>query len=318
MGGAWIAGLNGLSLKEFIELEDAGASLLLDAFEKTVTELPMVANGYFLWPIAALGAAHDYTKSKSTGDVGALFTDLSEVGEISVEQMKETLRSDKTMQQIVKQTKLVKEAIGDDMFITGAIGAPFTYAGTMLGVEKYLLELMMNEDPENLQKLNDLAVAITIEFAQILFDAGADGIFIADPVASGELISQPMFEEHSLPMLQQTFSALDNFDLRLLHICGNSLARIESLKSLSIHGFSLDSVDIPSAMEKADKQFAILGNLSPFAIIKTRTPQEIINHAKVLIDEAGTEGGFIVCSGCDITPLTPLENVRALADSTRL
>lgn len=319
-GGAWVAGLNDLTLAEFMALEDGGASLIMDTFTRIDSDVLMVAVGYFLWPLAALGAEHNYTRPKSTGDVGALLADISDVNDLSVEQVIDKLRNDKVMLKMVKQTKQVAEANAGEKYILAAIAAPFTYAGTMLGVENYMVELMTEENPDEMEKINEISVAIAVEFANMLHEAGADGVILCDPVASGDLLSQEMYEEYALPLTKKAFEELGSLELRFLHICGNSQARVKSLLELPLDAFSCDSINLAQALLDTEGQFAIVGDLSPHGVVERQTPETIIERSKERIAEAkqtDKNGGYIICPGCDVTAITPFENVKALMQSAK-
>lgn len=313
--GVWLTGRRGMSLQDLLDLDDGGASILLDVYRETGTDIAWVGNGLHGYCMHALGAHTNYSGVGVSGEISPLLKDISEIHNFDPAQIRAKLEADSGIQKLLKQTRIVKEAVGDQMYVATVLGAPFTYAGSMVGVQNYML-LLFDED-DDIEPLNEYAIALSIEYAKLFIEAGVDIICLGDPVASGDLISQKMFEQWALPMEKAAFDALDGAEFRMLHICGNTLVRLESLKKLPIQGFSLDSVDLKTAMEIAYGSYAIFGNASPFAIVQSKTPEEISEYAKGLCAIAGKKGGFVLMPGCDTTPGTPLENLVALLKAPR-
>lgn len=314
-GGVWMSAQRNISLMEFLQSEDNGAKIILETVEQTDSDIVWVGNGFHGLGLHALGATANYSKVGASGEVGTLFEDIAEVQDHDPSEIRGKLESDALFQDMLNQIRKVKEAVGDEKYLATCIGAPFTLAGSMIGVQNFM-EALFDED-ENLPALYDYAVALTVESARLCMEAGATMVGMGDPVASGDLISQSMFEEFALPLEKRAFDALDDAEIRLLHICGNTLVRLESLQTLPIDAFSLDSVDLAKALEGADGKYAIFGNLSPFAILQDKSAEEIAAYSKSLCDIAGKNGGFILAPGCDITPDTELAHVQAMINAAK-
>lgn len=138
-------------------------------------------------------------------------------------------------------------------------------------------------------------------------------VFIADPVASGDLISPSMFEEYALPYIKEVTGRLKKYNVPIiLHICGNTQARLEPLKEAGISAFSLAAVDLKEALETARGHYAIFGNMDPFSVMQAMTSDKVYQTCKELGDIAGLEGGYVMMPGCDLPPAAPLENVKAM------
>lgn len=311
--GVWLTGRRHMSLQDILSLEDGGASILLDVYRETGTDIAWVGNGLHGYCLHALGAETNYSGIGASGEISPLLADSSEIHNYDPAKIRDTLLADPGIRTLMRQTRLVKEAVGDQMYVATVLGAPMTYAGTMVGVQKYM-ELLFDED-DDLALLNEYATALSVEYSKLFLESGVDLLCLGDPVASGDLISQSMFEEWALPLEKAAFEALSDAEIRMLHICGNTLVRLESLKQLPIQGFSLDSVDLKSAMDIAYGHYAIFGNLNPFAIVESKTPEEITAIGKELCDVAGTNGGFVLMPGCDTTPGTPLDHLVAMMNA---
>lgn len=138
-------------------------------------------------------------------------------------------------------------------------------------------------------------------------------VFIADPVASGDLISPSMFEEYALPYIKEVTGRLKKYNVPIiLHICGNTQARLEPLKEAGISAFSLAAVDLKEALETARGHYAIFGNMDPFSVMQAMTSDKVYQTCRELGEIAGLEGGYVMMPGCDLPPAAPLENVKAM------
>lgn len=65
-------------------------------------------------------------------------------------------------------------------------------------------------------------------------------------------------------------------------------------------------------LPQAPTSVLVFGNLDPAKLIKTESPESIKTAVKKLRDETAEYNNFILSSGCDIPPGTPLENIEAL------
>ena len=61
---------------------------------------------------------------------------------------------------------------------------------------------------------------------------------------------------------------------------------------------------------------AIRGNIDPVLLLKG-TPDDVYRESVKVIKAAGSGGGLILGSGCDVMPGTPYENIDAMMDAAR-
>jgi len=214
----------------------------------------------------------------------------------------------------METTRLLRRMTGDEKALVAISFAPFSLAAMLLGVQQYM-EMLLDED-DGIDELSAFALDMTIRFTQAFVDAGAEIVFVCDPVASGDLISPVVFEEHVLPLLRQITETYEKQNVPvMLHICGNTAARLEPLCGSGFASFSLDSVDLRTALDTSRGHYTIMGNMSPSAVILQMKSNAIEAHCRKLIDEAADDGHFIMMPGCDLGPLTPIENVQAMVNA---
>jgi uroporphyrinogen decarboxylase len=142
---------------------------------------------------------------------------------------------------------------------------------------------------------------------------------MAEPSASGDMISRKHFNEAALPYIRETFRRLSGRDLVLiLHICGDVTDRLDLIAQSGANIMSLDyKVKLAAAREAFAGKIAFAGNLNPVSVVQNGSPDEIVSKTINGIHEAGKDSSYIVMPGCDIPPLTPLGNLQLISKTVK-
>lgn len=99
----------------------------------------------------------------------------------------------------------------------------------------------------------------------------------------------------------------------LLHICGNNTLLLERVADTGAQIIELDhKVVLDFAFGKIGDRVCLMGNLDPTGILLLGSRVEVEDNARRAIAIGGKKGRFILGSGCEVPPATPLENIRAL------
>jgi uroporphyrinogen decarboxylase len=190
---------------------------------------------------------------------------------------------------------------------------PLTFAGQLLGVNQLMIALL--DSPDQVKELLEISVkALCLFLEPLLEERVVDGVALADPTSSGDLISRSNFEEFSLPGIARMAGWITEREAYLiLHICGNTADRLDLLAKSGIHCFSLDhKVDLALAQEILHGKACLAGNVDPVEVMLRGTEREVEGKAKECLEIAAEKGGYILMTGCDIPPDVPLDNVKAL------
>lgn len=313
-GHAWICQQEGITPRELMYLPDCGAQLLIDSFRKFETPVIFAGHtlGFFL--IDAMGG-------KVNNDVvggGAEVTEppLKEPEDIDnydVQKIIDDILASEDFRRHYEQVRLIKEMAGDEFLIAVGNYGPFTLASQMLGVENFMMCLMDDEDGY-IEKMLHLANEVTLAFNRKMMEAGGDFIWAAEPVASGDLISQNMFEEFTLPIDTEMLKRSKEFcPYTMIHICGRTNSRVHALAESGFDCFAVDSIDMREAVANAGGKMTMLGNLNPTDIVLNLSADEVYQKSRELCESMKGEYGFILAPGCDLSPHTPLENIVAMS-----
>ncbi|MDI3540268.1 MAG: [methyl-Co(III) methanol/glycine betaine-specific corrinoid protein]:coenzyme methyltransferase [Methanolobus sp.] len=205
---------------------------------------------------------------------------------------------------MLEATEIIRQRIGDDVpLIAGMIG-PAATAFYLAGANNYLRWCIT--DPDELMELMRIGESVCVEYANALYDRGADAVIIIDSEAGPDIFPPPMFESMILPVYKSLTAKLKG--LKLLHMCGDATAILEPIAESGFQGVSIEEkVDVAYASQLIGDRVCLIGNVSPSETLLHKSREVIRREAKQCIDD----GIGILAPGCGIAPRTPLEHLKA-------
>jgi uroporphyrinogen decarboxylase len=215
--------------------------------------------------------------------------------------------------QIHLETARKLVALANHPITLGCMIGPFSLAARLFGVSE-ALELTLT-DPELTTLLLEKATRFLIKYARAFHQIGTDGLIIAEPAAG--LLSPRSLAVFSSPYVKSIIESVqdENFTV-LLHNCGakiNHLARILDTGGEIFHFGA--PMDILGALKQVDGKIILCGNLDPTSVFYSSTPEMVFEKSKQLLTDTLPYRNFIISSGCDLPPGTPLENLDAFYDA---
>lgn len=212
----------------------------------------------------------------------------------------------------IKAAGLSAKMIKDRPTFGGAIG-PFSLAGRLFDMTEIMVGLMT--EPEMVHKLLDKCTEFLIEYAKAFKEVGANGIIIAEP-ASG-LLSPANCTEFSSGYVKRIVDAVqDDYFMVILHNCGNTKNLVTSLISTGSAGFHFgNAVDMRDIMPQMPWGRVAFGNIDPARTFKNGTVDDMKEKTWELLNNTANYKNFVLSSGCDVPPGTPVENVEAFYDT---
>ena len=130
------------------------------------------------------------------------------------------------------------------------------------------------------------------------------------------MISLPMYDELCVPELKKYRELIKEKDMPILmHICGQAGERVERVRDFGAKCFSVDAmVDMADMLKRCDHKMCMVGNLNNPEIMVQGTPDDVYRESVKLLELGKANGGgLIVCTGCELPPMTALENIQAMA-----
>ena len=311
-GQMWIAARHGLTMAGLLDLPDAGAQLLVDAYREIGTEI-MTSGCAAAWPMMEVMGGKVEMNAIAAEILERPLASLDEIGDYDVNQVIADMRKEHYYQRTLVQMREMRRIVGDETMIGGGFFGPFTMAAQMLGVEDFMVELMVGEE-EDVMKTIDFAAEIVIAYLEDLIDCGLDLITVPEPAASGDLIRPSDFMKFVLPADVKVRDRLaERCPAYLIHICGKTDQLVKTIAETGMSIFSVDSINMVKAQMDSAGRCALFGNLSPAHILSQKSADEVYALSRSLCESMKPYGGFILAPGCDLAPTIPLENLQAMA-----
>ncbi|WP_221029751.1 uroporphyrinogen decarboxylase family protein [Actomonas aquatica] len=205
----------------------------------------------------------------------------------------------------------VRRALGDDIWLRGAISGPFSLAISLVGAETLFFACV--DEPEWVHEVLAYSGRIIKAFAKGYIDAGAE-LIIFDSQASPELLSPAMYEEFVLPVTTDFASWATSqgvTDVPLV-IGGNTTRIAEHLVETGCNNllcdFTGDFEEWSDLCQQYDR--AMRRNISPH-LLQKGSPDDIYAAAQAEMAKGAGIPGFIL--GTAVIPFgTPTANILAV------
>jgi len=222
----------------------------------------------------------------------------------------------------IEAVSRVSREVGRAAAVRGCGTGPFVLAGHLCGIEQLLLWMAETEMGERdctreLDHLFSLGLETLLAFASAQLEAGAAIIQLADSLASLNVISPAMYRKYVFPYEKEFFTRIRSLcrkhdAVALLHICGDNRAVLADYVRTGADIIAIDhAVDLPEARRIVGEDTCIIGNLDPSGALLFGDPEAVRQEANEAL-AVGLSGRYILGTGCEVAPDTPVVNIRAM------
>lgn len=231
--------------------------------------------------------------------------------------------TDGRMYVYIEAVGLLAERFGREVPIRAPGTGAFALAGHLMTPTELIVSICEAEADEDLdaqRRLLDL-MEITSEchyrFAEACVRAGATLVQSGDSLASLDMISPAIYEKYAYPYEKRFFERISRLKqtysfAAILHICGNNTKIAPLLADTGCDILECDyKIDLAQYVGLTGGKVCLQGNLNPAGRLLTGTPEEVRREAEAAL-RAAQGARFILGSGCEVAPQTPVENLRAL------
>ncbi|MDW8326514.1 MAG: uroporphyrinogen decarboxylase family protein [Anaerolineales bacterium] len=312
--GQWSVYQAKRSMREVATDPDLMTDIVLRTQQIVPSPIVFVGSGFNNQLVGALGGRIRYPRLGSPEVVVPLVMDsVEEVDRIDLTE----LDRDPAVFTVRQTARRVREALGDSAIVAVTQWGPFTTAGQMYGLDGFLRATITH--PETVHKMTDFAVRALKQYYKPLLEQKTIGLIsLADHSASSDMISRKAFAKFCLPPLMEFIDwAKRNYHVDTwLHICGNTADKWDLMVDTGAVCLSLDQkVDMAMAKQVCKGRVALAGNIDPVHVMDQGGIDDVLVAAKKCLRAAGPDG-FILTTGCEMTPTTPLGNVQAMMEVT--
>jgi uroporphyrinogen decarboxylase len=194
------------------------------------------------------------------------------------------------------------------LVLAGTIG-PFSLAGRLYGLSEACTLTL--SDPDLMHVLLEKSTLFLVAYAQALKAAGADGLVMAEPAAG--LLSPRSLATFSSAYIRQVVAAVeDGWFTVILHNCAAKLVHVPAMLEAGVKVVHYGApMDVPGALGKVGSEITVCGNLDPTAVFLQSTPDQVRAATLNLLQATQSHRNFVISSGCDVPPKSPLANLDA-------
>ena len=262
----------------------------------------------------SFGAEIAFSDEAVPAVVGHMLTDVKSINELQVPSL-----SAGRIPQYLKANLLAARAIQDRPVFAGCIG-PFSLAGRLYDMSEIMV--LIYEHPDEAHTLLAKCTQFIEKYCEALKQTGVNGVLMAEPAAG--LMSNDDCKTFSSAYVKYIVNKVqdDNF-IVVLHNCGNQGHCTEAMVETGAAAYHFDNkCQMEEVIKEVPPTALAMGNLDPVSLFKDGTPEQMRKATLDLLEKTRQYPNFVLSSGCDTPPHTPIENVneffKALDDWNKL
>lgn len=223
---------------------------------------------------------------------------------------------DGRMPVVIEACALLRESVKNECVIAACVMGPVSIASQIMGIEKFLYQLVDN--PDKMSQLLDFTERVAASYGAALMRAGAHCPVVFDPIASPVVIPPSLFLRHEVPRLKRLYDFFrsEGSPVSWISVAGTTPKIMPYFKEAGINLATIDYVVSISEAFELLPGIAVNGNIKPYAFVSC-TSDEICEEVKKCLSEAGRRKNYIVGSGCEVPLETKIENISAVVRAVK-
>ena len=255
----------------------------------------------------AFGAEIAFSDEAVPAVVGHMLTDTKSINDLQVPSLKAG-----RIPQYLKANLLAARAIQDRPVFAGCIG-PFSLAGRLYDMSGIMM--LIYENPDAAHTLLAKCTQFIEKYCEALKLTGVNGVLMAEPAAG--LLSNDDCKAFSSAYVKYIVNKVqDDHFIVVLHNCGNTGHCTEAMVETGAAAYHFgNKCRMEEVIKEVPKDALAMGNLDPVSIFKDGTPTQMREATLDLLEKMREYPNFVLSSGCDTPPHTPIENVNAFFEA---
>ena len=212
----------------------------------------------------------------------------------------------------LKANLLAAKAIQDRPLLAGCIG-PFSLAGRLYDMSEIMV--LIYEHPEAAHVLLTKCTDFIEKYCLALKATGANGVMMAEPAAG--LMSNDDCKQFSSQYVRRIVNRVQDDDfIVVLHNCGNTGHCTEAMVATGAAAYHFgNKCRMEEVIRDVPPTALAMGNIDPVSVFKDGTPDEMRHAVTDLLEKMKAYPNFVLSSGCDTPPHTPMANVDAFFEA---
>ena len=214
--------------------------------------------------------------------------------------------------QYLKANLLAAKAITDRPLLAGCIG-PFSLAGRLYDMSEIMV--LIYEHPKAAHTLLQTCTDFIEKYCLALKETGANGVVMAEP-AAGLMSNDDCLTFSSQYVRRIVERVQDDTFMVVLHNCGNTGHCTKAMVATGAAAYHFgNKCSMEEVIRDVPPTALAMGNIDPVSVFKDGTPDQMRQTVKALLDAMRPYPNFVLSSGCDTPPHTPLTNFDAFFEA---
>lgn len=214
----------------------------------------------------------------------------------------------------LKANLLAAKAVDDRPLLAGCIG-PFSLAGRLYDMSDIMV--LIYEHPEAAHCLLQKCTEFIEKYCIALKLTGANGVMMAEPAAG--LMSNDDCMLFSSQYVKQIVDRVQDDDfIVVLHNCGNTGHCTKAMVATGAAAYHFgNKCKMEEVIREVPSTALAMGNIDPVSVFKDGMPFQMRQTVTDLLEKMRPYPNFVLSSGCDTPPHTPLANIDAFFDALK-
>lgn len=226
------------------------------------------------------------------------------------------LSSSRSLQATLKMITKLKKEVGSTHAVIGYLPLPFRFAAEVRGMQKIMLDMIL--DPDLVRALQEAYISFATTYAQELLAAGADLLYLTNPLANKSCISRKHYLELVHPHSTRLFKFFrEKGIMSIFHTCGNWSDRLDLVVEDGPNCIWVDKADLSDLKDRFGAKVCIMGNVDVTATLLQGSTEDVARGTKACLAAMGNSGGYVLSGSCLLGRDTPPENLRVMAEVCR-
>lgn len=212
----------------------------------------------------------------------------------------------------LKANLLAAREVNDRPLLAGCIG-PFSLAGRLYDMSEIMV--LIYEHPDAAHTLLEKCTAFIEKYCQALKATGANGVMMAEPAAG--LMSDEDCNTFSSQYVKCIVDRVqDDSFIFVLHNCGNTGHCTKAMVATGAVAYHFgNKCRMEEVIRDVPPTALAMGNIDPVSMFKDGTAEQMHKAVIDLCERMRPYPNFVLSSGCDTPPHTPLANVNAFFEA---
>lgn len=212
----------------------------------------------------------------------------------------------------LKANLLAAREVNDRPLLAGCIG-PFSLAGRLYDMSEIMV--LIYEHPDAAHTLLEKCTAFIEKYCQALKATGANGVMMAEPAAG--LMSDEDCNTFSSQYVKCIVDRVqDDSFIFVLHNCGNTGHCTKAMVATGAVAYHFgNKCRMEEVIRDVPPTAIAMGNIDPVSMFKDGTAEQMHKAVIDLCERMRPYPNFVLSSGCDTPPHTPLANVNAFFEA---